>query len=185
MPPRWDEAEAQLALSLRLLEENGDPRGVEEFIARPCTPIYAKTPLAAVMRIMKLSGARALPVLNDDGRLVGILTDRDIFKTAKIKEKTVISEYGLGSDEDDWTWEGLRNVMRVFHAEAAIGMPRLPAQKIMNPKVIKVFRKTPVGKAAEIMRRNDFGQLPLVDSRDSLMGMVYNLDLIQALVDTV
>ena len=169
---------------LRVLEEYNEPRSVEEFIKRPCTSIHRDTPLAAVLRIMHLSNARALPVLDDNGRLVGILTDRDVFNSAKIKEQTVISEYGMGSDEDDWTWEGLRNIMQVFHAEAVFKMPKLPTHKIMTEDVIKAYSKTPAGKAAHIMRKHDFGQLPLVDANDRLMGMIYNRDLIQAILDT-
>ena len=168
---------------LQVLEGLDDKRKVEDFVSRPCTPIYSETPLATVLRIMHLSNASAMPVLNEDGRLVGILTDRDIFNTAKIKEHIVVSQYGMGADEDDWTWEGLRNIMQVYHAEAAIKMPRLPAHKIMNPKVVKVYSKTPVDQVAEIMRRNDFGQLPLVDSNDRLTGMIYSRDLIRALLD--
>ena len=168
---------------LQVLEGMHDKRMVEEFVSRPCTAIYSKTPLAAVLRIMHLSNASAMAVLNEDGRLVGILTDRDIFNSAKIKENTIVSQYGMGTDEDDWTWDGLRNIMQVYHAEAAFRMPKLPAHKIMNTNVIKVYSKTPVDEVAEIMRRHDFGQLPLVDSNNRLTGMIYGRDLIVALLD--
>jgi CBS domain-containing protein len=46
---------------------------------------------------------------------------------------------------------------------------------------VTVFRKTSVSEAARIMRKNDFGQLPIRDSDDKLIAMVDELDLITTL----
>ena len=33
------------------------------------------------------------------------------------------------------------------------------------------------------MRRNDFGQLPVVDSKDNLVAMLYDIDVISILAE--
>jgi CBS domain-containing protein len=50
---------------------------------------------------------------------------------------------------------------------------------VKNPTT--VFRKTSVSEAARIMRKNDFGQLPVRDSKDHLLAMIYDLDVISVL----
>jgi CBS domain-containing protein len=47
---------------------------------------------------------------------------------------------------------------------------------------VTVFKKTTISEAAKIMRRNDFGQLPIRDTNDRLIAMVDELDVISALI---
>ncbi|MCJ7517994.1 MAG: CBS domain-containing protein [Methanomassiliicoccales archaeon] len=47
---------------------------------------------------------------------------------------------------------------------------------------VTVFKKTSVSEAARIMRKNDFGQLPVRDSKDSLLAMIYDFDVISVLI---
>ena len=62
-----------------------------------------------------------------------------------------------------------------------IQLPKVPVKEVMVADPITIFRKTSVSEAARIMRKNDFGQLPIRDSKDKLLAMVYELDLLTAI----
>ena len=167
---------------LEVVEREGGDIPVENVIFSPCVPIYQDAPLAVALVTFKVSKATALPVLDNGGRLVGILTDRDIFNKSHINGSVAISDLGIGHDEDDWTWEGLRNVMKLWYEVSKIEIPGLPVKDIMVPCPTTVFKKTSISEAARIMRRNDFGQLPVRDSKDRLLAMIYDVDIVSILV---
>jgi CBS domain-containing protein len=157
---------------------------VEEYVRSPCVTVYQDTPLKVASEIQRLAKVFALPVLNKNGRLCGIITDRDIFGFANINKKRAMSDLGLPSEEDPWDYEGLRNVMRLFYDERKVSLPKdIKVKDVMVKKPRTVFRKSSVSQAAKIMRRSDFGQLPITDVHDRLFAMVYDLDLLVALLE--
>ena len=90
---------------------------------------------------------------------------------------------GLGGEDDNWSWENYRNILRMWYQVSKIDVPLVPVSRIMAGSPATVFKRTNVSDAARTMRRNDFGQLPVVDSRDLLTAMLYDMDVISILVD--
>ena len=154
---------------------------VEDIVRSPCVAVHESTPLNVAHEIMRLGNVVAVPVLDSETRLTGLVTDRDVFNLSVIDGKTAIHDLGLAGEEDAWTWEGLRNVMRLYYEERKVDLPKMAVRDIMVRKPITVFRKTSVSEAALLMHRYDFGQLPIVDSQDKLFAMLYELDLVAAL----
>ena len=159
----------------------GFDQPVEGIVRTPCVAVHEGTPVNVASEIMRLGKVFALPVLDDGGHLVGILTDRDVFQRSAIDKKAAALELGLAGDEDAWTWEGLRNVIRLAWVEHKLELPRTPVRDIMVRKPVTAFQKTGVSEAARLMDRHDFGQLPIVDARDGLFAMLYELDVVTVL----
>ncbi len=155
---------------------------VEEFITKPCFIIHKCTPLPVVFRAMTLTSLPAFPVVDDEANLVGIVTDRDLFDRVEIDKSMAISELGLGDDEDAWNWEGLRNVMKLFYMVEKVNLPKIPVEEVMIRDPTTVFSKSPVWEAAKIMRKHNFSQLPVRDLHDKLRAMIFDIDLVAALV---
>lgn len=154
---------------------------VSELVRSPCVPVYEKTPLKVALEIIKVAKVFALPVLDKAGKLSGIITDRDIFNQSHINGSIAISDLGLGDDEDSWSWDGLRNVMKLYYEESKIDLPKIYVEKVMKPPVT-VFEKTGAAEAAKMMMAEDFGQLPVIDMNDKLIAMLYELDVVATLV---
>lgn len=165
-----------------LVATMGMEKPVEELVRSPCVAVHELTPLNVASEIMRLGKVYALPVLDSSNRLVGILTDRDVFSLSNVNRKVAAHELGLAGDEDEWTWEGLRNVARLYYEEKKIGLPKVPVRDVMVKKPVTVFRITGASEAARLMHRYDFGQLPVVDSRDRPFAMLYELDVVQVLL---
>ncbi len=155
---------------------------VEEVVTKPCFPIHKCTPLPVVFRAMTLTSLTAFPVLNDEGNLIGIVTDRDLFEKVEIDRNVAMSELGLGDDEDEWNWEGLRNVMKLFYMVEKVNLPHIPVEEVMIKNPTTIFSKSPVWEAAKIMKKNNFSQLPVRDLHDNLKAMVFDSDLVTSLV---
>jgi CBS domain-containing protein len=166
---------------LGVVEKAGFNEPVECVIKSTCVPIFEESPLVVALVTLKLSRVSALPVLDERGRLVGILTDRDLFNTSIVNGKVAKTEIGMGKDEDEWSWEGMRSVMKLWYEVSKLELPGVSVKDVMVKSPTTVFRKTTVSEAARIMRKNDFGQLPVRDAKDNLLAMIYDLDIISVL----
>lgn len=166
---------------LNEVEKKASSIPVEDLALDPCVPIYQEAPLRAALVTFKASRVNALPVLDANGRLVGILTDRDVFNKSLINGSVALTALGMGDDEDVWSWDGLRNIMKLWFEVSKIEMPAVPVRDIMVRSPTTVFKKTAVSEAARTMRRNDFGQLPVVDTKENLVAMLYDINAISIL----
>ena len=166
---------------LIVVEKDNPQITVEEIVRSPCIPIYQGAPLSVALATFRAAKVNALPVLDDDAKLVGIITDRDIFNQTIVDSSVVMSDLGISDDEDNWTWEGLRNVVKLWYEVSRVDLPKLGVKDIMIKNPMTVFRKTLVADAARIMRKQDFGQLPVRDSKDNLVAMVYDIDVVSTL----
>ncbi|HEC86275.1 MAG TPA: CBS domain-containing protein [Thermoplasmatales archaeon] len=167
---------------LRLVVERNN-RLVESYLSNVCVPVYQETPLPVLMEIITITNESALPVLNDDLKLAGIVTDGDLFKLSHIKESVSASNLGLGDDEDAWTWEGIRDVLRLYYSTSKVDLPQVPVKEIMVTDVSKAFRKTPISEVAQTMLKKQISQVPVVDSDERLVGMVTDIDLMRAVYE--
>ncbi len=166
---------------LIVVEKENPQVAVEEIVRSPCIPIYHSAPLIVALATFRAAKVMALPVLDDEAKLVGILTDRDIFNRTVVDRSVVMSDLGISDEDDNWTWEGIRNVMKLWYEVSRVDLPKLTVKDIMVKNPMTVFRKTLVGDAARTMRKHDFGQLPVRDSKDNLVAMIYDLDVVSTL----
>ncbi len=166
---------------LKVIAEKGEDE-VENYLSPIFIPIYQETPLPVVMKIFRLTDASALPVLDEEGNLAGIVADGDLFTFSHLKESITKSDIGLGEDEDLWTWEGIRDVMRLYYETSKIQLPSVPVKEVMVRDVITTYRKAKIKDVAKKMLENDVDQLPVLDERDDIIGMVYDVDLMRALL---
>ena len=165
---------------LRIITDTNE-KLVEDYMGRCAVPVYHKTPIPIVMEIINITDANALPVLDDDAKLTGIVSDGDLFKLGHIRESISRSDFGMGNDEDAWTWEGIRDVARLYYVTSKIDLPPVPVSEVMITDVIRFFKKTPVCEIATEMYKHKFSQIPIVNSNDRLIGMITDIDLMSCI----
>ena len=150
---------------------------IEHYFTNIVVPVYHETPINIIMEIINVTRENALPVLNDERKLSGIVTDGDLFKLSHIKESMSQTNMGMGGDEDEWTWEGIRDNVRLHYSTSEVSLPPVPVKELMITNVIKATKNTPVHELAEKMIKNNISHVPVVDSEDRLIGMVTDIDL--------
>ncbi len=167
---------------LHVVEASKIKTPVEEFLWNQQVCIYHNTPTWVAATMMNLSKVYAMAVLDEDGKLCGVITDRDLFEVQRLEEKISLTTLGISHDEDAWTWEGLRNVMNLYYQEAKIELPTDPVKDVMSRKPITIYKRAPVSEAAKLMRLKDFDQLPVMDTEDNLFGLINDIDLMKAIM---
>jgi len=155
----------------------------EDVIRVRCVTSYEGEPLSYTIAAMRVSGVSALPVLNAKGKLVGILTDRDLFID---QTKDVQAMKAMGIEDACESLAGFRNVLPLFYVATEKNIPEeLIVSNFMIKDPVTVYKKTSLSEVARIMKHNDFGQIPVHGNKDELVGMIYDVDVLCALVGNI
>ena len=107
--------------------------------------------------LMKSEGVQRLPVLDGDGNLVGIISEKNITSAAADKEVSIV--------------------------EFALLLSKIKVGDVMTKEVITVSVDDPVEMAARKMSDNDISILPVVDNNGKLGGVVSRSDLFRLLLE--
>ena len=154
---------------------------VENYYTSNLTPVYQENPITIIMEIINITNETALPILNDERKLVGIVSEGDLFKLSHIRESISRTDMGMGGDEDAWTWEGIRDTVRLYYSTTTIDLPPVPVKEVMVTDVIKAFRNDPIPEVSMKMYKNNISHIPVVDSENRLVGMVTDIDLMSCM----
>ena len=73
---------------------------IEKYFTNLVVPIYQETPINIVMEIINITRENALPILNHERKLCGIVSDGDLFKLSHIRESVSMTDLGMGGDEE-------------------------------------------------------------------------------------
>ena len=150
---------------------------IEDCFTNIVVPVYQDTPINIIMEIINVTHENALPVLNDERKICGIVTDGDLFKLSHIRESVSQTDFGLGGDADAWTWEGIRDTVRFHYSTSEVSLPPVTVKEVMITDVIKASKNATVNEVAEKMLKNNISHIPVVDASDRLIGMVTDIDL--------
>lgn len=163
---------------LKEIREMKTTMTAEDVIRTTCVTAYEGEPLAYTVSAMRISDVSAVPVLDIKGKLVGILTDRDLFSDQTADAEAMKR---LGIEDSDLA--GYRNVLPLFYAATDKYIPdETTVSDYMVKDPLTVFKKTPLNDVARIMTQNDFGQLPVHGTKDEIVGMIYDVDVLCALI---
>ena len=127
---------------------------------------------------MRVSDVSAVPVLDAQGKFVGILTDRDLFSD-QVKNTEDLKELGIA---DIGNMAGARNVLPLFYTatDKYLKDERL-VKDVMVRNPYSVFKKTGLSEVAKTMVSNDYGQVPVHGNKDEIIGMIYDVDVLCAI----
>jgi len=150
---------------------------VDNYFTKNLVPVYQETPITIIMEIISVTGETALPILNKECELGGIVSEGDLFKLSHIKESVSQTNLGMGGDEDDWTWEGIRDTIRLYYSTTKVDLPPVAVKEIMITNVIKAYKNDPISEIARKMIKNKISHVPVVDPENKLLGMVTDIDL--------
>lgn len=163
---------------LRIVKDMKTELLAEDVIRTTCVTAYEGEPLTYTVPAMRISDVPAVPVLDAHGKLVGILTDRDLFSD-QVKNTEDLKALGIA---DVGNMAGARNVLPLFYTvtDKYLSDDR-KVSEFMVKDPMTVFKKTNLSEVARIMLNNDFGQIPVHGNKDELVGMIYDVDVLCAI----
>jgi acetoin utilization protein AcuB len=131
---------------------------VKDRMSRHPITITADVHIDEALKVMRDNKVRRLPVIDKDGRLVGIVSEMDLLY-ASPSPATSLSVY-----------------------EIHYLMARITVQDVMAKEVISVEEDTPLEEAARIMVDNKIGGLPVVRN-GTLVGIITETDLFKIFLE--
>jgi len=157
--------------------EINDP--IKPYVIRKLTSVWEKTPVNVAYVISQLSKTQALPVLNDIGELVGIITDNDIIETSEIITEEKTSNMQAASEGSEWDWD---SASILYITKKILKLPSTPVSEIMVKDVITVVEQTTISDCADKMKKHDIDQMPVLNATGELIGMIRDIDLLKSLL---
>ena len=142
--------------------------------------LWEETPLPVVGRVMEISGVDAIPILDAENRLQGMISERDLIRNSSIEDSVGVSDFSNGTDDDEWTWESIRDNHTISFGISKVQLPNRPVKLAMVRNVVSVPANAEVSECALKMRRSRVDQLPVVNGDKKLVGMLYDRELIRA-----
>ena len=131
---------------------------VSERMSHPVITIHPNTSLQDAMHLMQVEHIRRLPVIDNHGKMVGIVTESDLLR-ASPSDVTTLSVWEMG-----------------------YLLSKITIDKIMVREVIAVNENTPIEEAARIMADHKVGGLPVLRN-GNLVGIITDTDLFKIFLE--
>jgi CBS domain-containing membrane protein len=131
---------------------------VRNLMQRELVTLLREQSLPLAKEVMRLRRIRHLPVVDDQQRLVGLVTHRDLLGA----QVSALSQLA----------EGDRDELQLC----------IPVARVMRTDVWSVAPDTPALEAARIMLDHGFGCLPVVENQ-RLVGLVTEADFLSLLLE--
>jgi CBS-domain-containing membrane protein len=158
-----------LAYTHRLLHPLPADRPVREIMTRDPVAIRQDQTILAAWEIMLAHNLKALPVLDTQNHVVGLITHDDLLERAGLNARLAVA---LRLDEDS-----LRAEMEILRSS-----PRTLVEVMSRPP-LTIQPDDPIGLAAERLVGRGVTRLPVVDPDGRLVGIVSRLDLLRQVMD--
>jgi len=133
---------------------------VKDRMSHPVITVSPQASLDDAASLMATEHVSRLPVVDKRGKLVGIITEKQILRYAPSKA-TLLDEFEI---------KGVMN--------------RIAVEKVMTRDVITITADTPIEDAARVMADHEISGIPVV-SGDRLVGVIAETDLFKAFLETM
>ena len=134
---------------------------VAEVMSTDLVVATRSTPYKELVRMMRERGVHALPVVDADRRVVGIVTETDLALKQEYRPGGQVP-YLEGTEQRDWRRRAAATV----------------AEQCMSDPVTVVAADINVRGAARLLHRRGVHHLPVVDAEGRLVGIVTRRDLL-------
>jgi acetoin utilization protein AcuB len=132
---------------------------IKDRMTTPAMTVTPETSFQDALKLMRDHKFRRIPVVDHDGRLVGIVSERDLLH-ASPSPATSLS-----------VWEV--NYL----------LWKLKVSDIMTHHVITIAQDAPIEDAAQLMVTRKIGGLPVVDSKGIVIGVITETDIFKAFAE--
>ncbi len=150
------------------------PTAVRDVMTSNVVAFTREDPIADAMKRLVDAGVSGGPVVDDDRKVVGMLTDSDlIVQDAQLHAPTAIAILGAVV--------ALPGARREYEEDLhkQIG---LTVGEVMGDEPVSITADAPVEDAATLMHDNDVSRLAVVDADGRLVGVIARGDVLRYMV---
>ncbi len=152
-------------------------RTVEDVMTEQVVWLEEQDNLAKAMDVMQEGKFRHVPIVDKEGRLTGIISDRDILRYLPMRSRQ-------GQIQGPRSAENRAEVFRsdlfdVAPEDASLG---LPVKNIMSQEIVHVLPTCSFYDAVKMLHEMKISCLPVVDDQKKLRGIVTATDVMRGLL---
>lgn len=140
---------------------------VSEVMRREVVTVHPDSPVTEVVQLLLDKDFTAVPVVDDDNKVVGMVSDSDLLQRGGIK---VTLSLKRAADPE---------FVQELHRQ--LKDPDRKVAEVMTPEVVTVFPDVVLGKAAKLMVEKHLKRLPVVDKEGKLVGILGRLDILNTI----
>jgi CBS domain-containing protein len=140
---------------------------VSEVMRREVITAHPDRPVTEVVQLLLDKDFTAVPVVDDDNRVVGMVSDNDLLKRGGIR---VTLSLKRAADPDF-----------VQELHKSLKDPGRKVSEVMTREVVTVPPDMILGKAAKLMVEKHLKRLPVVDNEGKLVGILGRLDILNTI----
>ena len=132
---------------------------IKQWMTAPVITVGPDDSMMKASKLMKDKSIRRLPVVDPEGRLLGIVTDRDVKEASPSKATTL-------------------DVHELYYL-----LSEVKVKDIMSKNPSRLKPEDSVEHAAMILLEQRVGGLPVVDDQDKVVGIITDVDLFRVLIE--
>jgi acetoin utilization protein AcuB len=132
---------------------------VRDHMVSPAVTVAPDLPFQEALKLIQESRLRRLPVVDKNGKLIGIVSERDLLY-ASPSPATTLS-----------VWE------------MTYVLSKIKVEELMTKEVITTTPDTPIEDAASLMVEKKVGSLPVIDADNKPVGIIADKDIFSILVE--
>jgi CBS domain-containing protein len=144
---------------------------VRHYMTANPTIVKPSTTVAEIAHLFIAHRIGCVPVVDDRGTLVGLVTETDLFIREKVVPFSLVRAPSLMGD-----WLDPKRLEETYQVRRD-----LTAKDVMTRQLLTVDADAPVGDAAHLMMRNERKHLP-VTAAGRLVGILTRQDVLRALM---
>lgn len=143
---------------------------VQEIMTKDVLTVQPETPVNDVARLMGARDVSGVPVVDEAGQVVGIITELDLLiRNTRLEVPRFIQVLDLGRIPLEWPGH-VRERMR--------HMLGTQARDVMTETVVTIAPDAEVEELAELMVKRRVNPVPVVDAEGRLVGIVSRADIV-------
>lgn len=152
---------------------------VENYMITTIATTWMETPLNVAFESMKLFGLKSILVLNNNAKLLGILTETDFIAESEIISERSEHSSTVGTEGDKWSWD---STSVLYIEKNHLKFSDKTVMDVIGDNIEIANEKTKVSDCAKKMKQLNIEQIPITDIDGDLIGLVRASDLLKALV---
>ena len=152
---------------------------VENYMITTIATTWMETPLNVAFESMKLFGLKSILVLNNNAKLLGILTETDFIAESEIISERSEHSSTVGTEGDQWSWD---STSVLYIEKNHLKFSDKTVADVIGDNIEIANEKTKVSDCAKKMKQLNIEQIPITDIDGNLIGLVRASDLLKALV---
>ncbi|CAN5461846.1 hypothetical protein BH10CHL1_BH10CHL1_47980 [soil metagenome] len=139
-----------------------EQKSVKTLMTQPAIAVQADLPLDQAIKAALANGVRALPVINAQNQVVGMITDNDLRRSGLFLNLSLLQK--MTQAEQNKLWPALHT---------------LTAQTIMTQPALTLLQTANLAEAIQLLDRNQLKRLPVVDQAGQLTGLITRSDILR------